>query len=244
MTTLAHDPLRRRPPRASAAPYVLACLVATLFVGDVQAHDPSFARWDVGFEKDALLVRLRTSGRGLQAAMAAQRAAASDGPEGERDEEPTLDDFFRESVRVAEQEAPLVLREVDVRSGHEASVTLVFARTQGGAPKQLSMDVSAYAATPHQHHLVFIHVGGRRDRIMLNPSSGHAFSWPPPAATARTPVRAPTDAAVSTPTRSNSTPSISTPSISTPSISTPSISTRSTPAEATSSLAPIRSEQP
>jgi len=141
------------------------------------AHDANLARWDMRASGDELVLQLRTSRHALHESL------RQSFPEVERAsfDPATYQTLLRRllSSVVRPEEDGAVLRElaVEMQLGHESVVTMTFSRLRDGQPTQLRVDLRGFSDRPNQHHLVYVHSAGGRERVMLRPHDEHVLRW-------------------------------------------------------------------
>ena len=164
------------------------------YASGAKAHDPNLARWDVVARGEHLELTLRTSGHGLHSSLSATDATVDWDALDVASYERRLQAFLGEAVVLSEDGAPLTLEAGDYRYGHEAHVTLSYARRHEGALASLQLALDGYTDRANQHHVVFVHHGDARTRVMLPPGEPYVLTWPEPddSAVSRSPAHVPT----------------------------------------------------
>lgn len=142
------------------------------------AHDANLARWDLRAEDDHWSIHLRTSGHGLfHSAQAANPGVDGENLDAEAYRE-LLQAFFAKVVVLKVVDERLKLVSLEYQNGHEVSVELTYQAPKKGEAGRLTLDLHAFTERVNQHHLVFVHRDGQRQRLMLGPGSGYALVCP------------------------------------------------------------------
>jgi hypothetical protein len=155
----------------------LACLSLAFLPAAASAHDSNLARWDIEARGEELVLVLRTSQHALHQSLAAtspEVEQSSYDPDAYRD---LLGRLLRSVVRPEEDGAALPARAIDIQLGHESVITMTFSRQRGGPPSSLRVDLRGFSSRPNQHHLIYVHTTGGRERVMLRPIDEHLLRW-------------------------------------------------------------------